>query len=290
MGTSWTRLERLLARDHAGVGEKGRTIAHVHGERRPRAIVLLHGMSSSPAQFNRYARDLFARGHNVLVPRLPHHGHADRLSTALARLRPDELYAAAGDYVGVARELGECVTVAGFSLGGLLAAWTAQHYEFDRCVAIAPFLGVAWIPAGIMTGIAELLIHIPNRFHWWDPIVREKQMPAHGYPRYSTHALAQAYRIARAVLDDAALRAPAAQRVVLVVNPRESGVNNRAIRKLYVRWQTQRPGSAELRALSGLPLSHDIIEPLRRGGLAARVYPQVLSAIDPGVVSATSTT
>ncbi|MGB8518636.1 MAG: alpha/beta fold hydrolase [Candidatus Tumulicola sp.] len=289
MGTSWTSLDRLLARDHARVGEKGRTIAHLHEGRRPRAVVLLHGMSSSPAQFDRYARDLYARGHNVLVPRLPHHGHADRLSTALARLRPDELYVAAGDYVSIARELGDRVTIAGFSLGGLLAAWSAQHYEIDRCVAIAPFLGVAWIPARLMTALAELLLHVPNRFHWWDPIVRERQMPEHGYPRYSTHALAHAYRVARTVLDEAAAGEPLARHAVLVVNARESGVNNRAIRRLYARWQAHRPGCVEVRALGGLPLSHDIIEPLRRGGLADRVYPEILSAIDPVAGAATAT-
>jgi carboxylesterase len=285
-----TSLDRLLARDHSGVGDKGRTIVRVHGERRPRAVVLLHGMSSSPPQFERYASELFARGHNVLVPRLPHHGHADRFSTALARLRPDELYAAAGDYVAIARELGERVTIAGFSLGGLLAAWCAQHYEFDRCVAIAPFLGVAWVPARLMTALAEGLLRIPNRFHWWDPIVRERQLPDHGYPRYSTHAIAHAYRIARAVLHDAAEKAPLASRIVLVVNARESGVNNRAIRRLYRTWQAQRPDCVELRALKGLPLSHDIIEPLRQRGLAARVYPEILEAIDPAAGTGASAT
>src|SRR5215469_10485583 len=167
LATFSQRIQRLLERDHPAVGDRGRTIVHLHGERRPRAIVLLHGLSSSPSQFERFARDLFERGHNVLVPRLPHHGHADRFSTALARLRPDELYAATSEYVGIASELGERVTIAGFSLGGLLTAWCAQHYEVDRCVAIAPFFGVAWIPGGLMTWVAEAMLHIPNRFHWW---------------------------------------------------------------------------------------------------------------------------
>ncbi|MGA8535274.1 MAG: alpha/beta fold hydrolase [Candidatus Tumulicola sp.] len=281
MGTSWNKIDRLLARDHSGVSDRGRTIARLHGERRPRAVVLLHGMSSSPPQFERFAEELFARGHNVLVPRLPRHGHTERLSTALARLRPDDLYAAVDEYVAVARELGERVTIAGFSLGGLLAAWSAQHYDLDRCVAIAPFFGVAWIPGGLMSAVAEVLLRIPNQFHWWDPILRERQMPEHGYPRYATHAIAHAYRIARAVLRDAATRGPSAARVVLVVNAREIGVNNGAVRLLYTRWQAHRPGSVELIALTGLPPSHDIVEPLRNGNLAARVFPQLLAAIDP---------
>src|SRR5277367_4279358 len=69
LGTFSDRLDRLLALDHAFVGDKGRTIARLHEGRRPRAIVLLHGMTASPAQFSRFADDLYARGHNVLVPR-----------------------------------------------------------------------------------------------------------------------------------------------------------------------------------------------------------------------------
>ena len=281
MGTSSLRLERLLARDHAGVGRKGRTIAHLHGERRPRAVVLLHGMSSSPPQFERFADDLYRRGHNVLVPRLPGHGHADRFSTALAQLRPDDLYAAVDEYVAIGRELGDRVTFAGFSLGGLLTAWGAQHYELDRCVAIAPFFGVAWIPGGLMSAVAELLLRIPNQFHWWDPILRERQQPEHGYPRYATHAVAHSYRIARTLLIEAAARPPSAAHVVLVTNARETAVDNRAIRRLYASWSARRPEAVELVVLRGLPLSHDIVEPMRRGDLAARAYPDLLSAIDP---------
>lgn len=281
MGTSWHRLDRLLARDHRAVGDKGRTIVRLHERRRPRAVVLLHGMSSSPSQFERFAHELFSRGHNVLVPRLPGHGHADRLSTALAGLRPDELYAAVDEYVAIARELGDRVTIAGFSLGGLLAAWSAQHYELDRCVAIAPFLGVAWIPTAVMPAVAELVLRIPNRFHWWNPILRERQMPAHGYPRYATHAIAHAYRMSHELLAEASRDAPAAARVVLVINAREAAVDNRAVRRLYARWHERNPGGVELIALTGLPPSHDIVEPLRRGDLAALAYPRLLAAIDP---------
>jgi esterase/lipase len=280
LGTSWQRLDRLLARDHAAIGEKGHTVAHLHGERRPRAIVLLHGMSSSPPQFERFGHELYARGHNVLIPRLPHHGHADRLSTALARMRPNDLYAAAGDYVDVAREIGENVTIAGFSLGGLMAAWIAQHHEVDRCVAIAPFLGVALVPSAMMGVLAEVMLRMPNRFHWWDPIARETQGPEHGYPRYATHAVAHAYRMADELLREAAREAPAAKRIVLVANARESAVNNRAIRKLHARWNASGV-EVEFVRIPGLPPSHDVIEPLRRRDLANRVYPALLEAIDP---------
>jgi esterase/lipase len=275
------RLTQLVARDHDRVGDKGRTILRLHGERRPRAVVLLHGLTSSPAQFERFAGTLYERGHNVIVPRLPRHGHADRLTTALARLRPDELYAAAASYIEVARELGEHVTVAGFSLGGLLAAWIAQHHDVDRAVAIAPFFGVAWIPGFFMSGISELALRIPNRFEWWDPVLRERQQPEHGYPRYPTHAVAHAFRLASRILRDASHVAPRARQIVLVVNAGESTVDNRAIARLYRKWHTHSPQSVELLTLEGLPLSHDVVEPLHYTELADRAFPFLLRAIDP---------
>lgn len=281
MTTCFDSLERLVARDHAGVAEKGRTLAYVHGTRRPRSVVLLHGMSASPAQFERVAADLFDRGHNVVVPRLPRHGHADRLSTALERLRAEDLYAAVTDYMSVARELGERVTVAGFSLGGLLAAWIGQHYEIDRCVPIAPFFGIACIPNRLMNTVAERLLRLPNRFHWWNPVLRDKHIAACGYPRYATHAIAHSYRIARSVLDEALTSAPGAEHVTIITNAAEIAVNNYAIRRLYRRWHRHRPDTVELSVLTGLPLSHDIVSPLRPWRLADRVHPTLLHAIDP---------
>jgi esterase/lipase len=281
LATFSQRLQQLLERDDPAVGDYGRTMVYLHGERRPRAIVLLHGMSASPPQFARFARDLHERGHNVIVPRLPHHGHADRLSTALERLQPDDLYEATAQYVAVAAELGDRVTIAGFSLGGLLATWAAQNFDVDRAVAIAPFFGVAWIPGFMMSGVAELMLAIPNRFHWWNPVVRDRQQPKHGYPRYSTHAVAHAFRIASGVLKEARMRPPRAGKVVLVTNAREATVNNRAIRRLYRHWRAAHPDLIQLMVLRGMPPSHDVVEPLRRSDLAERAYPFLLHAIDP---------
>jgi pimeloyl-ACP methyl ester carboxylesterase len=281
LATSFDSLERLVARDHPGVAAKGRTLAYVHGNRRPRAIGLLHGMTASPAQFERVAQSLFDRGHNVVVPRLPHHGHSDQLSTALARLRPEELYRAVRDYVEVAQELGDEVTVAGFSLGGLLAAWIGQRYRIDRCVPIAPFFGIACIPNRFMNTVAERLLQLPNRFYWWNPIVRDRRIAACGYPRYATHAIAHSYRIARELLDEALTIRPGAREMAIITNAREVAVNNYAIRRLYRRWQRHRPNDVSLEVISGLPLSHDIVSPERPWRLADRVHPTLLAAIDP---------
>lgn len=269
-------LERLLERDHQAVSPAGRTLVRLHAGPSANVAVLFHGLTASPRQFVRFADDLYARGFNVLVPRLPRHGHADRLSQTLGDLRIEELEAVATEALGIARGLGARIVVAGFSLGGMLALWLAQREPIDRVVAIAPFLGISWIPNRFMHVVTDWMLRLPNQFHWWDLRLRETQMPVHGYPRFSTHAIGQAYRLARSLFDEAAHAPPRAQSIVLVLNAGEAAVNNRAIRRLYARWHAGAADRVELVELRGLPPSHDIIEPEGAVELAERVYPLLL--------------
>jgi hypothetical protein len=147
-------------------------------------------------------------------------------------------------------------------------------------VAIAPFFGVSFLPNAIMGGVSELLLAMPNRYHWWHPIHRERLMPEHGYPRYATHAIGHMHRIARALMREARVHAPAAERVTLLLNAMELTVNNAAVRRLYRLWNARRPDSVELVTLRGLPPSHDVVEPLHHAELARRAFPYLLSVID----------
>src|SRR6202051_1365182 len=117
-----TEPEEVLAGD-AGVGEMGRTILLRHDAPVGRVFVLFHGLTASPPQFAEFGRLLYERGANVLIPALPRHGYADRLSNILEYLSRDELVAFASNALTEARQYGERVTVIGFSLGGLLALW-----------------------------------------------------------------------------------------------------------------------------------------------------------------------
>lgn len=278
-----TLLGRFAERDHAGVGAPGRTKLLHHGEVRPTSVVLFHGLSASPTQFVRFAHDLHERGHNVVVPRLPRHGHSNRFSDALARLTADDLRTTAQESIALAKGLGERVIVAGFSLGGLLALWTAQQEPVHRAVAISPFLGIALVPNRWMETITETMLKLPNVFPWWDPIARERQLPEHGYPRYATHAIGQMYRLTRDVQKRAAVEPPRAREIVLVSNRMETAVNNRAIARLVDDLRAAGGARVEHVRLTDLPLTHDIIEPNRHVAVADRVYPQLFSIIERGV-------
>jgi len=274
------RLERFKERDHDRVGPAGRTLALLHSGKTDRAALLFHGLTASPTQFASIARTLFERGFNVLVPRLPRHGHADRMSRAIADLTAGELKDVAERSLALARGLGDRVTVAGFSLGGLLTSWIAQREDVARAVPLIPFLGVLGLPVRIAPAAAALALRLPNTFRWWDPIRRERQMPEHGYPRYTTHAIAQLYLLAHELLETARTQPARAKEIVVVTNKREGAVNNRAIAILVERWRALR-GDVETFSFDDLPISHDIIEPSRHSWTAERVYPDIIRLLAP---------
>ncbi len=273
------RLRRFTERDRDYIGDAGRTLVFDHGHRTARAIVLFHGLSASPRQFIAVASALHERGHNVLVPRLPRHGYGDRLSEALATLNSPQLKACTADSLQIAQGLGQNVTVAGFSLGGLLAAHVGQTQPVHRIVAVSPFLGISLLPNRLRLILARFMLGRPNRFYWWDPIARERQLPEHGYPRYSTHAVARGLEFAHELLAAAARHSPRADELVLVINRREPAVNNRAIVRLARDWERRKPGSVQVVRFTDLPYAHDIIEPKRYPGVAQRVATALVELI-----------
>jgi alpha-beta hydrolase superfamily lysophospholipase len=271
------RYEELAGRDDETIHPRGKTMLLAHGRPTRRAVVLLHGLTASPMQCDALARSLHANGDTVLVPRLPGHGARDRLTPELRELRGAHLIGAAHEALAIARGLGTTVTVAGFSLGGLLALWLAQHEHVDHAVAIAPFLGVACVPHRTTAALAGALRRLPNLFLWWDPIRRERLMPDHGYPRYPTRAIAEALGVATRLAALARGAPPATRRVSIVTNASETGVSNAAAREVAEAWRAHGAGTEiALHRITGLPPSHDVIEPLRAGALARRAYRTLL--------------
>jgi carboxylesterase len=250
-----------------------------HGKRTPSATLFLHGLTASPRQFAALAVHAFRAGDNVIVPRLARHGHADRMSATLRDLSADELIAGVEAQFAIATQLGATVRVVGFSLGGLLAAWLAYTQRVRETIAIAPFLGVAGVPPRLTAALAHELARRPNAFVWWNPIRRERQLPTHGYPRYSTHAIAQALGLAGQLAARARAVAPMSS-ITLVTNRGETAVSNAAIAQLARSWGRHGTVEAHLRRVTGIGYSHDIIEPERDRAIIDRSYPQILALLD----------
>jgi carboxylesterase len=266
----------LAERDDDTIHHRGGSMLLAHGRPTARAVLFLHGLTASPMQCDALARRLHANGDSVVVPRLPGHGARDRLTTQLRDVQAQHLIDAAYEGLAIARGLGTSVVVAGFSLGGLLGAWLAQHERFGRLVAIAPFLGVVALPRAATAAFAATLRALPNVFVWWNPIKRARLMPDHGYARFPTRAIAEALGIATELHALARTTAPATRRITIVTNESETGVNNGAARTLAAAWLAHDGIAVELHRMTGLPPSHDIIESLRAGTVARRAYRTLL--------------
>ena len=82
------------------------------------AVILLHGISNCPHTYVRLGAMLHARGHSVVMPRMPQNGHADRNTDALRRLTAEQLASYGDAAVDVAAGLADEVVVCGISAGG----------------------------------------------------------------------------------------------------------------------------------------------------------------------------
>lgn len=236
--------------------------------------MLFHGLTNCPQQFDEFARLLHTSGENVYVPRLPYHGHKDRLTRAIGNLTAADIERAATDAARLAGELGTRVNVAGISVGATMALWLAQTGGVENAVAIAPFLMVPFIPRRPGMVLMRVLIALPNRFMWWDPRIKERMRPDYAYPGFWTHALAQCAFAGDAIFKAAARSAPAATRAALVINAQDPAVNNGAARGLAARWKRVRPGYG-LAVWNDLGKLHDIVDPSTYPAAPARVYPRL---------------
>jgi pimeloyl-ACP methyl ester carboxylesterase len=257
------------------------TRLYTHGERTERALVLLHGFTNCPRQFDDLGQRFFAEGWNVLIPRYPRHGYTDRLTNAIAELRAEHLMAVADRSVLAASGLGERVGVAGLSLGAILAGYLAERVELERAVLIAPMFGLRPIPGPVLTAMGFAAQALPNFYMWWNRAAKENIKPAHGYPRFATHAYAALFETGRVVLRSARREAPKTKSIVVVTNAAEPRLDNRFTYRLVDDWRRHGASveSFEFPASDGLP--HDLIDPVSNPpAVTDRSYPVVARAVE----------
>ena len=189
-----------------------------HDRKVERAIIMVHGYTNCPQQFQALGQRFYDLGYNVLIAPLPHHGLADRLTEAQAQLTAEELAAYADETVDIAQGLGERVTMMGISGGGVTTAWAAQNRsDLDLAVIISPAFGFKQVPTLLTAAVMNLYMFLPNSFVWWDPALQAEGSLPHQYPRYSTHALVQTLRLGFAIRAKAQHIKPAARKILVVL-------------------------------------------------------------------------
>ena len=273
----------LQALDGPNVNPVCRTRLYTHGARTERSLVLLHGFTNCPQQFDALGKHFFELGWNVLIPRYPRHGYSDRLTTSIAELRSDQLIAVANRSAEAGAGLGRRLTVAGLSLGGILTGYLAQTRDgIERAVLIAPMLGLKPIPDWGLKSMTGLALVLPNFYVWWDSRLRDKIGPQHGYPRFATRAYAALFETGSTLQKAARASAPKSPHISLITNASEPRLDNRFTYQLVEVWR--RHGATidtyEFPASDRLP--HDLIDPANPGlskEAQSRVYEVVTGII-----------
>jgi esterase/lipase len=231
------RFARIADRDSSTINPDCRSQLLSHGQAVEQVVVLFHGLSTCPRQFMPFAEGLHARGYNVLVPRMPYNGLADRSAASLPELRAEDLRGFADESLDVAAGLGNHITVVGMSAGGVLAAWSGQFRpEVDRALLLSPAFGLGRWPGMLNYPMLNLLNRLPNVYTPVGDGDPAKQ-PDYVYHRHSSRAIAEVTRLGRAVAVDAARHAPQAGSLLLLVNENDYVIDNQEARKVLALWQ-----------------------------------------------------
>ncbi len=254
-----------------------------HGAKTRRAVLWFHGYTSAPPQFRRLAELCYARGDNVCVPCVPHHGFKDRQSPELSRVNGRELVQFINETVDRMHGLGEEVVVGGLSMGGAMASWVAQfRADVAQAVIVSPFLGAYTIPTRWTFAAAKAVRLLPDQRDWWDPERKADCLgPDYGYVKRSTHSIGEIFRLGEQVFAAARRRPPAVQRVWMVVNDNDRSVNNEMIQRLVNDWRARGAQHIETYHFpADLGLPHDCISVEAPNNQPELVYAELLRMLN----------
>jgi len=258
-----------------------RSILLTHGMRTEIAVVFFHGYTNCPEQFRKLGQIFYDMGDNVLIPRLPRHGMADRKVENLTPLKAEELRDCADASVDIACGLGQKVYVAGLSAGGTLTAWIAQNRsEVARAVLIAPALGLTRQEGTrLQKAMALFFPLIPDiRTDWFS---FDKTAPNYVYPGFSSRALGELLRLSMATFAGALDQAPRVQDVSLVTSKSDEAVSDYLARQLIGIWHTK--GLFKFTAVDfpkAVHIDHDMIDPSHPNQQIDTVYPILVSLLN----------
>ena len=270
------RVRRQQDADDRVVAPGGRSVLLTHGARAPRSIILLHGLTNSPRQYQHLAARLYASGDNVYVPRLPHHAERNGTVASLAGLTADELRHYADFAVDVAVGLGDSVVVAGVSAGGTISAWIAQNRaDIHQVVIIAPVLEIGRIPSFLAVPLLNFALRFPNLNR---PEPPDRLRPDRDLG-VSSRAVAEVLRLGTAVRRAAARMPPLTRNIVFVMNANDHTVKALPAVELARCWSAQGASVVMYQFPLSLALPHDIAEEAREHANPAVVYPALEALI-----------
>jgi carboxylesterase len=198
------------------------------------------------------------------------------------KLRAEDLIRYADSVVDIARGLGDHVTMAGISCGGLISAWAAQQrQDVDLAVLMSPGFGFQAIPRFWTPLIGWAFRVLPNSYLWDDPQKKADGPRPYNYLRLSTHVLGQILRLSRSIQVLARRKAPVADSILVIANLNDPSVDNIVTDQVVNLWRTRWAKEVQTYQLpANLGLGHDIISVDDPNMNIAVVYPKLFELID----------
>jgi carboxylesterase len=252
-------IARRQAVDDSVAAPGARSILLTTGAHTSRVVVLLHGLTDSPRQFEAFGTLLHADGNNVYVPRLPQHGLRGKDAGALGALTSTQLQGVADSVVREVEGLGDSIIVVGLSMGGTVGAWIAQERNVARVVLIAPAIEPGRIPSLLDRPLIGLADHLPG--------LTRRSAPDSGRPDrepgFNSRAIAEILELGRSVAAQADRGPARANQVTLLVNASDRTVKESAAEGLARAWLRHGTDVVAFELPDSLRLPHNIIDPIR---------------------------
>ncbi|KHL09064.1 carboxylesterase [Mumia flava] len=268
--------------DEENVFEPCRSALYDTGARTQVAVVLFHGLTNCPRQFREIAESLRTEGMNVVVLRAPKHGIADESGTGIGPVSEASSFSAedmvrwADASVDVAAGLGDSVRVMGISMGGLVAAWTAQNREVERVVAVAPAVGLRVLPGPLGWAAPNLVSRLP------DFSVSATGDLDHAYGGETISGAAEMMLLSRAILAESDREPPQTVDVTVVTNAADTEVANARTEVLVRQWREQGAHVIARAFPARLGLPHDVVDVANPSQQTSVTYPVLLGLLNAG--------
>ncbi len=275
------RVEQKIAAE-VNFNPDSHTFLLTHGTKTEKIIVFVHGCPSNPYPFEMIATQFFDQGYNVLAMAMPYHGLADRMNTENEKLRAEDFVRYADNVMDISRGLGDHVTMAGISCGGLITGRAAQQrQDLDLAVLISPGFGIKAISRFWTPLMACALRILPNFHSWDDPGKKGNNPRSNDYHRLSSHVVGEILRMSRTILASARQKAPAADSILVVTNLNDPAVDNPATDRVVDLWRTR--WGKQVRTFkfpARLGLGRDVIDMKDPNMKVEAVYPKLFELID----------
>jgi esterase/lipase len=177
--------------------------------------------------------------------------------------------------VDIATGLGDTVIVFGVSLGGNVAAWTAQFRPVYRVVIAAPALGLSHLSTSLQSPTMELLLLAPaySQGQSADTLRPDRTLG------WSTRGVGEMLKLGHTVRRAADERRPLARDIRVIANLADRTVNRSAIDELVEHWEARGAPVSYYELSDTLNLPHDVVDPDEKGARTDVTNPLFLALL-----------